>query len=178
MHVVLTRPSCSLKKSSRQSRTIRLRTSFSPGRTMPKGCTRRPLRNTAGRTFCWKKRPPKQCNAKPPISRNRLKGAGPGAIGKSGSNSVRRSITKAAGSAYYIAVSHARLGDRDRAFEQLEKPFNDHEADLNWIKNEPAFDTLSSDPRFTDLLRRIGLPNKLLKIIAAQNKRCTAGVGT
>ncbi len=62
------------------------------------------------------------------------------------------------GSAYNIAINYARLGDRDRAFEQLERSFNDHEADLNWIKTESAFDTLSSDPRFGNLLRRIGLP--------------------
>jgi serine/threonine-protein kinase len=63
------------------------------------------------------------------------------------------------GSAYYIAINYARLGDRDSALGQLEKSFNDHETDLKWIKTEPAFDTLSSDPRFGDLLRRIGLPN-------------------
>jgi len=62
------------------------------------------------------------------------------------------------GSAYNIALIHARLGDRNHAFEQLEKSFNDHEADLNWIKTESAFDTLISAPRFGDLLRRIGLP--------------------
>ncbi len=31
------------------------------------------------------------------------------------------------------------------------------EAVLIWIRTEPAFDGLSSDPRFTDLLRRVGL---------------------
>jgi len=61
------------------------------------------------------------------------------------------------GSAYKIAVNYARLGDRNRAFEQLEKSFAAREADLLWIKTEPAFDELSSDPRFQDLLRRIGL---------------------
>ena len=62
------------------------------------------------------------------------------------------------GSAYKIAVCYARLGDQDRAFEQLEKSFAAREADLIWIKTEPAFDELSSDPRFQDLLRRVGLP--------------------
>jgi len=61
------------------------------------------------------------------------------------------------GSAYKIAVNYARLGDQDRAFEQLEKSFAAREVDLIWIKTEPAFDGLSSDPRFQDLLRRIGL---------------------
>jgi serine/threonine protein kinase/Tfp pilus assembly protein PilF len=61
-------------------------------------------------------------------------------------------------SAYNIAISYARLGDRDRAFEQLEKSFAGREFDMVWIKSESAFDGLSSDPRFPDLLRRIGLP--------------------
>ncbi len=69
-----------------------------------------------------------------------------------------KEFNKGRGSAYNIAINYARLGDRDRTFEQLEKSLNDHEADLNWIKTEPAFDTLSSDPRFGNLLRRIGLP--------------------
>lgn len=62
------------------------------------------------------------------------------------------------GSAYEIAVNYARLGDRAGAFGQLEKSFATHETELNWIKTESAFDTLHSDPRFGDLLRRIGLP--------------------
>jgi len=60
-------------------------------------------------------------------------------------------------SAYKIAAVYARLDDRDRAFEQLEKSFAARETDLIWIRTEPAFDELSSDPRFQDLLRRIGL---------------------
>ncbi|CAN5793563.1 hypothetical protein BH24ACI1_BH24ACI1_01890 [soil metagenome] len=62
------------------------------------------------------------------------------------------------GSAYNIAITYARLNDRDHAFEQLEKSFAARELDLIWIKTEPAFDELSSDPRFQDLLRRVGLP--------------------
>ncbi|HVF86449.1 MAG TPA: hypothetical protein VM866_02620, partial [Pyrinomonadaceae bacterium] len=58
---------------------------------------------------------------------------------------------------YKIAVNCARLGDRDRTFEQLEKSFAAREADLLWIKTEPAFDGLGSEPRFQDLLRRVGL---------------------
>jgi len=61
------------------------------------------------------------------------------------------------GSAYKIAVNYARLGDQDRAFVWLEKSFAAHEADLIWLKTESAFDGLNSDPRFSDLLRRIGL---------------------
>lgn len=62
------------------------------------------------------------------------------------------------GSAFEVAKIHARLGDKDRAFEWLEKSFAAHEDGLVNLKIEPAFDGLSSDPRFQDLLRRVGLP--------------------
>jgi serine/threonine-protein kinase len=61
------------------------------------------------------------------------------------------------GSAYNIAITYARLNDRDHAFEQLEKSFAAREPDLMWVKTESAFDELGSDSRFQDLLRRIGL---------------------
>jgi TolB-like protein/DNA-binding winged helix-turn-helix (wHTH) protein/Tfp pilus assembly protein PilF len=70
----------------------------------------------------------------------------------------RRDYEKGLGTAYKIAINYARLGDRDRAFEQLEKSLADRDADfIFWIGTEPAFDTLKGNPRFTDLLRRIGL---------------------
>jgi TolB-like protein/Tfp pilus assembly protein PilF len=59
--------------------------------------------------------------------------------------------------AFGIAVNYARLGDNDRTFEWLEKSFAAHEEDLVSIKAEPAFDGLSTDLRFQDLLRRVGL---------------------
>jgi len=61
-------------------------------------------------------------------------------------------------SAFGVAVIYARLGDKDRAFEWLEKSFAAHEDDLVSLKVQPAFDGLSSDPRFQGLLRRVGLP--------------------
>ncbi len=60
--------------------------------------------------------------------------------------------------AFGIAVIYAVLGDKDRAFEWLEKSFAAHEVDLTNLKIQPAFDRLSSDARFQDLLRRVGLP--------------------
>jgi tetratricopeptide (TPR) repeat protein len=60
--------------------------------------------------------------------------------------------------AYDIALIYARLGDKDRSFEWLEKSFAAHEVGLVSIKAEFAFDGLSTDPRFQDLLRRVGLP--------------------
>jgi serine/threonine protein kinase len=61
-------------------------------------------------------------------------------------------------SAYSIATMYARLGEKDRAFESLEKAYRDRSAELVDLKVEPVFDFLHSDPRYADLLRRMGLP--------------------
>lgn len=52
---------------------------------------------------------------------------------------------------------YARLGERDKAFESLEKAFADHSPLLVWIKVSPELDNLRSDPRFADLMRRVGI---------------------
>lgn len=57
-----------------------------------------------------------------------------------------------------IACQYSRLGDLDRAFAWLEKAFAKHEDHLSTIKINRAFEPLRSDPRFDDLLKRIGLP--------------------
>jgi adenylate cyclase len=53
------------------------------------------------------------------------------------------------------AMLNARLGNRDKAFEYLEKSFERRELWLAYLKQEPAFDGLRDDPRFADLLRRV-----------------------
>jgi len=57
-----------------------------------------------------------------------------------------------------FALVHAGLGEKDQAFEWLEEAVVDRDVWLVWLKAEPRFDRLRSDPRFQDLLRRIGLP--------------------
>jgi eukaryotic-like serine/threonine-protein kinase len=59
--------------------------------------------------------------------------------------------------AYNFAVVYAGLGDHDRAFEWLERSYQDHAYDLTYLKSDPQFDNLKSDPRFADLVRRVGL---------------------
>jgi TolB-like protein/DNA-binding winged helix-turn-helix (wHTH) protein/Flp pilus assembly protein TadD len=61
-------------------------------------------------------------------------------------------------SPYLIATVFAGLGQNDQAFEYLNKAYDDHSLDLSWqIKADLRLDSLRSDSRFQDLLRRIGL---------------------
>jgi TolB-like protein/tetratricopeptide (TPR) repeat protein/predicted Ser/Thr protein kinase len=64
---------------------------------------------------------------------------------------------EAEGDHYGAAVDYAMLGDKDAAFAALEKAVGvgNHE---DTIKVDPELDNLRSDPRYADLLRRIGLP--------------------
>jgi tetratricopeptide (TPR) repeat protein len=60
---------------------------------------------------------------------------------------------------YVVAVAHAGVGDKEQAFARLERAYNERSSMLTlYLTNDPRFDTLRSDPRFADLLRRIGLP--------------------
>jgi serine/threonine protein kinase len=60
--------------------------------------------------------------------------------------------------AFDFAELYARLGDKDRAFENLEKTYKEGGHAIAFLKVEPELDNLHSDSRFTDLLRRVGLP--------------------
>ena len=60
-------------------------------------------------------------------------------------------------SSYWTAVAYAGLGDNDRAFQNLEKAFADRYFLMIWINSDPRFDNLRSDPRFADLVKRIGI---------------------
>jgi tetratricopeptide (TPR) repeat protein len=53
--------------------------------------------------------------------------------------------------------AHLGVGDKEEALADLEKAYSGHFSILITLKVEPAFDPLRSDPRFQDLLRRVGL---------------------
>jgi DNA-binding winged helix-turn-helix (wHTH) protein/TolB-like protein/tetratricopeptide (TPR) repeat protein len=59
---------------------------------------------------------------------------------------------------YDIAVIYVGLGEKDRAFEWLEKSFAERDEGLLYLRVDPVLDSLRSDPRFADLLRRVGFP--------------------
>ena len=56
-----------------------------------------------------------------------------------------------------IARIYEGLGQKDQAFAWLEKAYAERDSNITNLKVDPEFDSLHSDPRFTDLLRRIGL---------------------
>jgi hypothetical protein len=59
----------------------------------------------------------------------------------------------------FIASAHAALGEKDTAFAYLEKAYQSKSLEITFLKVDPAYDEeFRSDPRFNDLLRRIGLP--------------------
>ena len=55
-----------------------------------------------------------------------------------------------------VASLYLSLGDKDKAFEWLEKAYDERSAVMVFLKVDRRLDKLRSDPRFTDLLRRVG----------------------
>ena len=55
------------------------------------------------------------------------------------------------------ALIYTGLGDQERAFEWLEKAFEDRSYEMSLLKVDPRFDPLRTDPQFARLLRRMGL---------------------
>ena len=49
------------------------------------------------------------------------------------------------------------MGDKDKAFELLESAYKERDADLIFLKVDPKFDVLRSDPRYEMMLKKIGL---------------------
>jgi TolB-like protein/DNA-binding winged helix-turn-helix (wHTH) protein len=66
-----------------------------------------------------------------------------------------------AGQPFFVPLAgvYASLGEKDQAFAWLEKDFQNRNGGLTLIKVTPHFASLRGDPRFVDLVRRIGLPS-------------------
>lgn len=57
---------------------------------------------------------------------------------------------------YNVAMIYLGFGDKDRAFEWLNKAYGGRDVRLRLLKVEPKWDSIRSDPRFGDLMRRLG----------------------
>jgi serine/threonine protein kinase/tetratricopeptide (TPR) repeat protein len=58
----------------------------------------------------------------------------------------------------YMAMAYTGLGERDQAFEWLHKAVDERSNTVAFLKAEPIYDSLRSDPRYAEVARRIGLP--------------------
>jgi hypothetical protein len=59
---------------------------------------------------------------------------------------------------YELAEIYAGLGEKEEAFQLLEKGYEERSSGMPYLAVEPWWYGMRSDPRYADLLRRIGLP--------------------
>ena len=57
-----------------------------------------------------------------------------------------------------LAVLYAGLGDKEGAIASLERAYAAHDLQMQYLKVEQHYDSLRSDPRFVELMRKVGLP--------------------
>jgi hypothetical protein len=57
-----------------------------------------------------------------------------------------------------IALLSTGLDKKDEAFDWLNKAYDERDPQLIWVHLDPQLDSLHADPRFTELLRRMGIP--------------------
>ena len=77
---------------------------------------------------------------------------------------AREILTKLKGSSqphlpsYSIAMVYAGLADKEQTISWLERGCDERNDDMVYMKIEPVLDPFRSDPRFQDLIRRVGFP--------------------
>lgn len=64
--------------------------------------------------------------------------------------------------ARFLAVVHAGLGNKDAAFQWLEKAYEERDVQLPWLNIEPAFLALQTDPRFQALQAKVGFRREIV----------------
>ncbi len=57
-----------------------------------------------------------------------------------------------------LASYYAQLGDKDQALAHLEEGYRQHSTDVIYTQEDPAYDSLHNDPRYRELIQKIGLP--------------------
>jgi adenylate cyclase len=85
------------------------------------------------------------------------KSSGAKGAAKSQLQSLRRRRSQGYVPASSIAESYLRMGDKHSAVAWLEKAYEEHDPELAWARVEPVWDGLRSEPKFVDLMRRLGL---------------------
>jgi hypothetical protein len=59
---------------------------------------------------------------------------------------------------YEIATTYLGLGQKEEAFRWLDKAYEVRSMCMMWLKVDPPLYPIRSDPRFADLVRRVGFP--------------------
>jgi tetratricopeptide (TPR) repeat protein len=59
---------------------------------------------------------------------------------------------------YFLAIVHVGLGEKDLAFEWLERAYQERSTVLAYLRIDPRLAPLRSDPRYGELVRRLGFP--------------------
>jgi TolB-like protein len=73
-----------------------------------------------------------------------------------------KSIKPSAGSpAYFAATVYEAMDEKNKALQLLQKAYADSEVDMVWLKVDPLFRQLHGDPRFENLLQKIGFESNL-----------------
>jgi TolB-like protein/predicted Ser/Thr protein kinase len=86
-------------------------------------------------------------------------GGWPAALRKGIAISLAQRNSKAEyASPFFIAALYADLGDKDHAFEWLSTAYQEHDENLTALRTDAAMDSLRSDPRYAELVRKIGFP--------------------
>jgi tetratricopeptide (TPR) repeat protein len=57
----------------------------------------------------------------------------------------------------YFALVHVGLDERDEALDWLEKAYEERDIWLTWLKQDPTFEGLRSEPRFIALIKKVGV---------------------
>ena len=57
-----------------------------------------------------------------------------------------------------LAILYAALGDNDVTFNLLDKAYTERDVQMTSLKVDPGYDPIRNDPRFTQMLKRLNLP--------------------
>ena len=59
-------------------------------------------------------------------------------------------------SPFWLTLAYAGVGEKAAALDALEEAYEQHDVILVWLGTEPRVDSLRAEPRFVEILRRIG----------------------
>lgn len=66
-------------------------------------------------------------------------------------------------SPFYLAILYAALGEKEKCFASIDRAVDDRSAEIESLIHDPMFDSIRSDPRFEQVLNKIGIPRPKAK---------------